>query len=54
VLIDGSQQLLFDVTRDPGERNDLAAERPDLVRKLKAQIDAWEKDVDDEAAAARK
>ena len=29
ILIDGSQQLLFDVARDPGERNDLAAERPD-------------------------
>lgn len=54
VLIDGSQQLLFDVARDPGERNDLAAERPDLVRTLIAQIAAWEKDVDGEAAVARK
>jgi arylsulfatase A-like enzyme len=48
VLIDGSQQFLFDVTSDPGERNDLSAKRPELVRKLKAQIDAWEKDVDTE------
>ena len=54
VLIDGSQQMLFDVERDPGERNDLAAQRPDLVQKLKAQIEAWEKDVDGEAALTKK
>jgi hypothetical protein len=53
LLVDGSQQLLFDVARDPGERNDLAAERPDLVRKLMSQIAAWEKDVDGEAAALK-
>ncbi len=54
VLLDGNMQLLFDVTRDPGERNDLAATRPDLVTKMKAQIEAWEKDVDAEAAALKK
>jgi arylsulfatase A-like enzyme len=54
VLLDGGAQMLFDVTHDPGERNDLAAKRPDLVTKLKAQIEAWEKDVDGEAAALKK
>jgi arylsulfatase A-like enzyme len=54
VLIDGSQQFLFDVASDPSERNDLAAKRPDLVRKLKAQIDAWEQDVDAEGKAMKK
>ena len=49
VLIDGPQQMLFDVKHDPGERHDLAAERPDLIRSLKAKIEAWEKDVDGEA-----
>jgi arylsulfatase A-like enzyme len=53
MLLDGGLQMLFDVTRDPGERNDLAARRPDLVAKLVAQIGAWEKDVDREAASSR-
>jgi hypothetical protein len=53
VLLDGSMQMLFDVTRDPGERNDLAAQHPDVVGKLKTQIEAWEKDVDAEAAALK-
>lgn len=50
LLLDGGQQLLFDLTRDPGERNDLAAQHPDIVKRLKVQIDTWEKDVDGEAA----
>ena len=41
----GPKQLLFDVTRDPGERDELAARHPDRVRRLKAMLDAWEKDV---------
>ncbi len=42
---EGLKQLLFDVTRDPGEREDLAARYPDRVRRLKAMLDAWEKDI---------
>jgi arylsulfatase A len=53
VLIDGSIQMLFDVTRDPGERHDLAAQHPEIVARLKAQIEAWEKDVDAEAATLK-
>ncbi len=30
---------LFDLARDPGERNDLAAHRPDLVRELSSELD---------------
>ena len=52
-LSDHGQQLLFDVTRDPGERHDVAREHPDLVVKLKAQVEAWEKDVDAEAASLK-
>ena len=52
LLLDGSKQLLFDVSRDLGEREDLAAQHPDRVRVLKGMIDAWEKDVDAEAAEA--
>jgi arylsulfatase A-like enzyme len=53
LLLDGTIQMLFDVRRDPGERNDLAAQRPDIVRKLKPLIEAWEKDVDAEAATTK-
>jgi arylsulfatase A-like enzyme len=49
LMLDGSLQLLFDVGRDAGERDDLAARHPDRVQKLKAQLEAWEKDVDAEA-----
>lgn len=53
-MIDGSIQMLFDVTRDPGERHDVAFEHPEIFAKLKGQIEAWEKDVDDEAALLKK
>jgi arylsulfatase A-like enzyme len=43
------QFFLFDLATDPGERTDLAARRPDLVRWLWGLIQAWEKDVDQEA-----
>jgi len=42
---DGAKQLLFDVGRDPGERDDLAAQHPDRVRRLKEMLDAWDQDV---------
>jgi arylsulfatase A-like enzyme len=46
LLHDGADFYLFDVAADPGERHDLTAEHPELVRKLSAMIDAWQKDVD--------
>jgi arylsulfatase A-like enzyme len=52
LVLDGSKQLLFDVSRDMGERDDLAAQHPDRVRLMKGMIETWEKDVDAEAAAA--
>jgi arylsulfatase A-like enzyme len=54
LVIDASNQFLFDVSRDFGEREDLAARYPDRVQKLKALIDNWEKDVDGEAKAPAK
>lgn len=33
---------LFDLAADPGERNDLAARRPELVVELRALLEAWE------------
>jgi len=52
LVVEGPKQLLFDVARDPGERDELTARHPDRVRRLKAQLDAWEKDVDAEAGKA--
>ena len=31
--------LLFDLVADPGEQNDLAAKRPELVESLRAQLE---------------
>jgi hypothetical protein len=53
VVLDGGQQLLFDVVKDPAERSDLAAVHPGVVAAFKQQIEAWEKDVNDEAAALK-
>ncbi len=51
LLLDGDDLLLYNLRADIGERNDLAASRPDLVAKLRPLIGAWEKDVDAEATA---
>jgi arylsulfatase A-like enzyme len=50
LLIDGDDLLLYDLRSDPGERHDLAAAQPGVVRQLRGLIAAWEKDVDAEAA----
>jgi arylsulfatase A-like enzyme len=43
---EGQQFYLSDLANDQSERNDLTAQHPDIVRKLRAAIQAWEKDVD--------
>ena len=53
LLVDGDDLLLFNLKTDIGERNDLAALRPDLVAKLLPLLVAWEKDVDSEAKATK-
>jgi hypothetical protein len=50
-VLDGGVPMLFDVAKDVGERNDLASQRTDIVRKLFPLIGAWEADVDAEAKA---
>jgi arylsulfatase A-like enzyme len=54
LLVDGDDTLLFDLSRDIAERNDVAKERPDIAKRLRPLIAAWEKDVDSEARAVEK
>jgi arylsulfatase A-like enzyme len=52
LLVDGAVRfLLFDVRKDVGERDELAQQQPAVVRRLRQQLLAWEKDVDAEAKA---
>jgi hypothetical protein len=41
--------MLFNLSKDIGERNDLASQRTDIVGKLFPLIVKWEQDVDAEA-----
>ena len=51
LLIDGTTAaMVFNVRSDLGERHDQAAAQADLAKRLRAQLTAWEKDVDAEAA----
>ena len=49
LLVDAGHFMLFNVRTDMGERNDLAAQRPDLVARLRSLLAEWEKDIDAEA-----
>ena len=51
LLVDGAAIFLFDLERDPGERRDLAAQRPDKVALLKQLSIAWSNDVNAQAPA---
>jgi hypothetical protein len=51
-MLDGNSPMLFNVASDVGERNDLASQRTDIVRKLFPLIGKWEQDVDAEAKGA--
>ena len=46
LLLDGYAAMLFDLTTDTGERNDLAQHRPDIARRLRLLLASWERDVD--------
>ena len=52
LLIDGAvREMLFDVSKDLGERDDVAAANTAVVRRLHQQLLAWEKNVDADAKA---
>ena len=51
LLLDAGVPFLYNLANDVGERNDLANQRQDIVRKLFPLIGQWEADVDAEAKA---
>ena len=51
LMLDGANPLLFNLANDIGERNDLANQRVDIVRRLYPLITRWEQDIDAEAKA---
>ncbi|MFT3788425.1 MAG: sulfatase-like hydrolase/transferase [Tepidisphaeraceae bacterium] len=40
---DGATIELYDITKDPGEKTNVAADHPDVVQKLKVELDAFKK-----------
>jgi len=42
---DKKEEHLFDLSRDPGEKNNLAVSRPDDFARLKKILAAWEEEV---------
>lgn len=49
LVVDANHEYVFDVRADPSERNDLTQEHPEIARRLRPLIAAWEADVDAEA-----
>jgi arylsulfatase A-like enzyme len=45
-VLDGNIDLLFDIDKDPGERQDLSYQHPQVVGELKGALEAWEREVD--------
>jgi arylsulfatase A-like enzyme len=52
LLMDGNRPLLFDLQADVAERVNVIGANTDVARRLKAQLDAWHKEVDSEAQAS--
>ena len=42
--------MLFDLIEDPGEKKDLAAEKPEIVKSMKATLQIWRKSCKDSLA----
>jgi arylsulfatase A-like enzyme len=54
LMVEGGHFFLFDLATDPGERNDLAAQRPALVRSLWLLFQEWERSVNEEQKAMKR
>ena len=51
LVVDGNHTFVFNIRTDAGERHDLARQRQDVARKLRAVLAEWERDVDADAKA---
>jgi arylsulfatase A-like enzyme len=49
LVVDQARPLLFDLSRDVGERSDVIAAHTDVATRLRAALTAWQTDVDAEA-----
>ena len=49
LLIDGQAVMLFDLTKDLGERQDHSSQRPELVSALRERLLKWQEEVEAEA-----
>ena len=49
LVMDSGRPMLFDLRADIGERTNLIGQRPDVARRLRPLLAAWEADVDAEA-----
>ncbi|HKQ53599.1 MAG TPA: sulfatase-like hydrolase/transferase [Pyrinomonadaceae bacterium] len=52
LVLDEGRALLFNLRGDVGERHDLIGRRPDVARRLRSLLAAWQEDVDAEAKRA--
>lgn len=52
LLMDGGRAMLFNLRGDIGERNNLIGQRPDIARRLRPLLAAWQEEVDAEAKRA--
>ena len=43
----GKSYMLFDLIEDPGERKDLSAEKPEILRTMKITLEEWRKSCKD-------
>ena len=43
--IGGLQTLLFDIEKDPQERNNIAAENPQIVKELLGDVERYKMDI---------
>ena len=46
----GKTCMLFDLIEDPGEKNDLAAEKPEILKSMKATLAQWRRSCKDSLA----
>ena len=54
LVVDANHMLLFNLRTDIGERRDMTAQRPDVVRQLRMLLTEWTRSVDADAAVAAK